>query len=252
MHALLLGTALVAFVAVAWRLARRRPLAARLGASTLRGPRPRAAGSRAGGTTPRDRGVLVFEGLELAQVELDALPYPLSGLTTVAARGLYDVPCGRHRVRLRAEGADTPRTVDLVMPAGGSLLVSLNGELALVVRSAPRDPINASYIHYPTWVRGPLLERRARRGGTSAGLGADLARAFTSADRGDATRLAERLVGLALTREELDALRRACAEQVARAPAADLDEARARARLLLPEVEPATDGARPERDHQAA
>jgi hypothetical protein len=242
-NALLLATALVTLAAVVWRLvarARRGPGAAPSPARAARGvllhavyaPRARRPPARGCG-----RGVLVFDGLELERVELDELPYPLAGLTTQAARGLYDVPCGRHRVRVRAARDEAPCALDVVMPAGGTLAVSLSAERGLIARSARRAEIDASYIHYPTWARGPLLDRRARPVVDVTGLAEDLAGAFSAAERSACARVADRLVGLALTEAELDALRRVCAEQVARAPAGERHEARARAALLLPEVD---------------
>lgn len=185
----------------------------------------------------RGRGALVLDGLALERVELDNLPYPLVGLTTRPARGLYGVPCGRHRVRVRGARGDAARTIDLVLPAEGAVVVSRAADGALVARRAGRVELDAGYIHYPTWARGPLLERRARPAADVAGLAAQLAEAFTAAERGACARVADRLVGLPLTEAELESLRRLCAEQIARAPAGERDEARARAALVLPEVE---------------
>ena len=255
MHGLLFATALVVLIAAGWRLVRalralrRRRAAARPGSIprthlpspalaprvALRSKPPRRAEGARGG-------VLVLEGLPLDRLEIDELPYPLTGATTVAARGLYGVPCGRHRVRLRGVGGAgdaRSRSLDVVMPAGGSLRVSLGAEGDLEVHRAPRGELDAAYIHYPTWARGPLLDRRARPIPDVAGLGAEIARAFVSTERDASARLADRLVGVALTQAELDALRNLCRDQVARATAAEREEARARARVLLPEVEAA-------------
>lgn len=251
MHGLLIATALVVLLAAVWRLARAlRKRRAAVGARSLpralrvaHAPRvaPRSEPS-SGARGPRARGgVLVLEGLPLDRLEIDELPYSLIGATPVPARGLYGVTCGRHRVRLRGERdlATPSRSLDVVMPAGGSLCVSLGAEGDLAVRSAPRDDLDASYIHYPTWARGPLLARRARPVADVTGLGAEIARAFVSAGRDASARLADKLVGVALTQTELDALRTLCQDQVERAAAAEREEARARARVLLPEVEPA-------------
>lgn len=243
MHGLLFATGLMVLIAALWRLTRAlRKRRAAVGARSLPATLPVALAPRVAAGSKPSRGVrgarggvLVLEGLPLERVELDDLPYPLAGLTIRPARGLYDVPCGRHRVRVRRDEA--PRSLDVVMPAGGTLAVSLSADGGLVARSAERADIDAGYIHYPTWARGPLLGRRTRREADAASLADDLAAAFTATDRGAAARVADRLVGLPLTEAELESLRRLCAEQVARAPAGEREEARARAALLLPEVE---------------
>ena len=230
----------VTLVALAWRLvrgARARRVATRA-ARAARGPMLRVVPVAPAPTaSARGRGALVLEGLELERVEVDDLPYPLVGLTTRPARGLYGVPCGRHRVRVRGARGEAPRTIDLVMPADGAVVVSRAADGGLVARGAGRVELDAGYIHYPTWARGPLLDRRARPAADVTGLAAQLAEAFTAPGRGACARVAERLVGLPLTEAELESLLRLCDEQIARAPASASAEARARAAVLLPEVD---------------
>ncbi len=257
MQALLVTTALVLIGVFVWRVLGRRAARLRHGAGAqaqdtqhvrrFGTPGPARPISRAAAAARTPGGVLRVEGVDWTSCVLDELPYPLAGLTATAPQGLYELTCGRHRLAVGA-GAGR-RVVDFIVEPGARLCVRGTGdELTVAVLDAP-EAIDAAYIHYPTWARGPLLGPRAARPRVDLpALLEELELALASRGREAASRLGERLVGVPLTRDELRALERACGERVAAAGAPS--ETSARVALVLPR--PLSDGAHPSRDRQTA
>ncbi len=126
------------------------------GAVTLRGgpssPRPSGRASK------RSVAVLELDGLPWERCSLDGIPFGLVGVTAKAPRGFSHVPAGRHVLTVAPTAKETEKRLEVTLEPGRALVLrEAGGVLVASELPVPSGPFSASYIHFPTWARGPRL-----------------------------------------------------------------------------------------------
>lgn len=117
-----------------------------------------AARARAAAPATREvPGCLVLDGLSVRHLSIDGRTFAFTGVTAVAPCGFSHVPPGSHRVVL-VIGAEA-RAVDAVVRSGETTRLARDAAGHLVAVAGERAPrqFDASYIHFPTWLRGPRM-----------------------------------------------------------------------------------------------
>lgn len=110
--------------------------------------------------------VLELEGIAWEGCLLDGIAFPV-GVTSEKPRGFSHMPAGHYRVELVTEGGRRSLELDL-RPGEAVVVLEEAGELRARPSALAPGPFNASYIHFPTWARGPL---KMLCGGTSLSRG---------------------------------------------------------------------------------
>jgi hypothetical protein len=109
-------------------------------------------------TSKRKPAVLELDGLPWDRCSLDGIPFGLVGVTAKAPRGFSHVPAGRHVLTVARTAKESEKRLAITLEAGRALVLrEAGGVLVASELPIPSGPFSASYIHFPTWARGPRL-----------------------------------------------------------------------------------------------
>jgi len=102
-------------------------------------------------------GCLELVGFPLPELSIDGRTFRFLGVTALAPRGFSHVPPGRHRVVVLVDGE--ARGVEAIVRPGALTRIVCDERGAVLALQAGAAPVafDASYIHFPTWLRGPRL-----------------------------------------------------------------------------------------------
>jgi hypothetical protein len=102
--------------------------------------------------------VLELDGLPWERCSLDGIPFGLVGVTAKAPRGFSHVPVGRHVLTVARTAKESEKRLEVTLEPGRALVLrEAGGVLVASELPFPTGPFSASYIHFPTWARGPRL-----------------------------------------------------------------------------------------------
>jgi hypothetical protein len=109
-------------------------------------------------SSKRKPAVLELDGLPWDRCSLDGIPFGLVGVTAKAPRGFSHVPAGRHVLTVARTAKECEKRLAITLEAGRALVLrEAGGVLVASELPIPNGPFSASYIHFPTWARGPRL-----------------------------------------------------------------------------------------------